>query len=186
MNFHGPVIRDADPVVPAGHNALAHDLAMWLSTPPRGTTRGRLTWENIAFPGYNVRPDVFSLVATLTRNKWCPVTYETKVSRADFTTELRTGKWRCYLPFSAYVYVACPEGLISPTELPIELGLMIRRPATWVIVKKGKRNGAWKLDDRDWMNLCLKGRNPSPLEIFEQRRAERIAALTAGDGASGG
>jgi uncharacterized protein (UPF0335 family) len=182
MGFHGPVIRECGAVEPGtlSHNALAHDLAMFLSTPPRGTNRGRLTWENIGFPDYmSIRPDVFSLVATLTRAKWCPITYEVKVSRADFTTELRTAKWRLYLPFSAYVYLACPDGLVSADELPPEMGLIVRRQVTWLTVKKGKRNPHWQLKDRDWMNLCLKGRNPSPMEIYEGRIAARRQEVAA-------
>lgn len=154
------------------HNALAHDLAMFLSTPPRGTARGRLTWENIEFPDCaRCRPDVYSLVATLTENKWCPVTYEVKASRADFMCEMRSEKWRIYRRFSAYIFLACPEGMVRPEELPKEMGLIVRRDDTWRPIRKGRRNPEWSLSRRQWMNLCLKGRNPSPFEIFQQRRA---------------
>lgn len=181
MAFHGEPIRECPPIAANGfsHNGLAHDLAMYLSTPPRGTTRGRLTWENIQFPDHRVRPDVYSLVATLSRGKWCPVTYEVKVGRGDFTTEMRTNKWRLYLPFSAYVFIACPDGLIGVDELPPELGLIVRRAETWVTAKKGKRNPTWSMNDRTWMNLCLKGRNPSPFEIFEERALARAKAAEA-------
>lgn len=176
MLFHGAQKREAPVIDPGvGHHALAHDLAVWLSTPARGTVRGRLTWENVEFPDHRVRPDVYSLVATLAPKKVCPATYEVKVSRADFTTEIRSGKWRTYLPFSAYIFVACLEGLVVETELPPELGLIVRRAETWIVLQKGKRNPNWMLSERLWLNLCLKGRNPSPYEINQQRMIARAA-----------
>lgn len=155
---------------PRDHDLLAHDLALWLSTPPRGTVRGRLTWENIEFPdAERCRPDVYSLVATLTPKKWCPITFEVKANRADFMAEMRSSKWECYRPFSAYIFLACRDGLVSVSELPKEMGLITKQGDTWGVVRRGRRNPNWTLTERQWMNLALKGRNPSPFEIFQQR-----------------
>lgn len=48
--------------------------------------------------------------------------YEIKVSRQDF---LHDEKWQKYLPYCHSFYFACPPGVISPDELPAEVGLMV-------------------------------------------------------------
>lgn len=47
--------------------------------------------------------------------------YEVKVSRADF---LKDNKWPAYLPLCNQFYFVAPAGLIDPSELPPEAGLM--------------------------------------------------------------
>jgi hypothetical protein len=47
--------------------------------------------------------------------------YEVKVSRSDF---IRDDKWRNYLPLCNQLYFVCPTGIISPSELPAEVGLI--------------------------------------------------------------
>ena len=53
-----------------------------------------------------------------------PVThgYEIKVSRSDF---LRDEKWRGYLDYCSSFSFVCPPGIISPDELPPEVGLVV-------------------------------------------------------------
>lgn len=167
-----PTLSNA--MCPTSHDELAHDLALWLSVPAsRSGARGRLTWENIQFPDERCRPDVFSLVATINPKRICPVTYEVKISRADLMADLRSGKWRKYLPFSAYVVIAMPYALVDEKEIPPELGIISRFDTNWGVVRKGKRNDSWKFSDRHWLNLTLKGRNPSPYEISMKLRAVR-------------
>lgn len=157
----------------SAHDALAHDLAMWLSTPNGYRVWGWLTWENIEFPGHKCRPDVFAMYATLSPQKWNPVTYEVKTSRADFLADVRAGKWESYRPFSAYVVFAVPDGLVHKSEIPKGAGLIVQNgPGVWVRIARGHRNPDWRLDEKLWMNLCLKGRNPSPFEIARQRTKE--------------
>ncbi len=48
--------------------------------------------------------------------------YEIKVSRSDF---LRDDKWRGYLPFCTDFSFVAPPGIISPDELPEEVGLLL-------------------------------------------------------------
>lgn len=47
--------------------------------------------------------------------------YEVKVSRSDF---LRDDKWRNYLNCCNVLYFACAPGIISPDELPADVGLL--------------------------------------------------------------
>ena len=156
------------------HDELAHALALDLSAPHKNP--GFITWENIEFPcsmqetskglipAWACRPDVFAVQATHITSKWKPVTYEVKVSRADLLADLRSEKWRRYLRFSAYVRIAMPGWLVNPSELPDELGLIAFGGRAWKTVKRGRLNKGWELTPRDWHNLCLRARNPTPWE----------------------
>ena len=149
-----------------GHDALASDLASFLGNPKKHSL-GYLTWENVEFRTDNYgwcRPDVYAIQATLSQKKWSPITFEVKVSRADLLADLRTEKWKRYLPFSARVAIAAPFGIVKPVDLPANLGLIQKEKNGWVWVKRGQKNNDWELDSRAWMNLCLKTRNPSPYE----------------------
>ncbi len=64
------------------------------------------------------------LDAWIMKRSWAhpmAIGYEIKVNRQDF---LRDEKWRGYLPFCNMFYFVCPHGLILPTELPAEIGLL--------------------------------------------------------------
>lgn len=50
------------------------------------------------------------------------VAYEIKISRNDF---LRDDKWRTYLDYCSEFYFAAPPGIIDPSELPDEAGLLV-------------------------------------------------------------
>lgn len=47
--------------------------------------------------------------------------YEIKVSRSDFVSDK---KWKEYLKFCTHFYFVAPEGIIKPSELPKEIGLI--------------------------------------------------------------
>ncbi len=63
--------------------------------------------------------------------QFCVSIYEIKVSRADFLSDIRSEKWRGYLPHSHRFYFATPKGLIDKKEIPREAGLIIRCKKTW-------------------------------------------------------
>lgn len=63
------------------------------------------------------------------------VAYEIKTSRSDF---LRDNKMNTYLEYCHELYLICPQGLILPTELPVEFGLMYYNPKTKKIVTRRK------------------------------------------------
>ncbi|HDO36655.1 MAG TPA: DNA repair protein MmcB-related protein [Nitrospirae bacterium] len=48
--------------------------------------------------------------------------YEIKVARSDF---VRDNKWRRYLDYSSEFYFAASPGIIDPSELPDEAGLLV-------------------------------------------------------------
>jgi len=158
------------PVVPTTHDGLAADLAAWLRC---SRTEGpvRITWENIEFPdmgryqrvnALGIRPDVFSIVATLTESKWAPTIHEVKISRSDFLADVRKGKWEGHKKIAKYIWFACPEGLIDVAELPAGTGLIVRDRYNWHVVKRPTRNPKWRITNRQWMNLCMKAQRPGP------------------------
>lgn len=55
----------------------------------------------------------------------CFTGYEVKVSRNDF---LRDEKWTAYMKYCNRFFFACPKDLISPDELPKEVGLVYYNP----------------------------------------------------------
>lgn len=52
----------------------------------------------------------------------CYTAYEVKVSRSDF---LNDRKWRGYLPYCNEFFFVAPKGIIDPSELPPEAGLLV-------------------------------------------------------------
>ena len=171
------------------HDDLAHALALELSAPWKNP--GFITWENIEFPcgvqetakgltpAWFCRPDVYAIQATHTEGGWKPATFEVKVTRSDLLADLRAEKWRRYLRFSAHVHIVCPDGIAVASDMPDGLGLrVLYRDGSWKQVKRPKMNRAWELTPRDWHNLCLKARNPTP---WERRMAPAAATDTPED-----
>lgn len=64
--------------------------------------------------------DLFAMKRSYTN----PMTwiYEIKVSRQDF---LRDDKWQTYLPYCTEFYFIAPAGIIDPTEVPEQAGLLL-------------------------------------------------------------
>lgn len=77
---------------------------------------------------YMGAPRILDAVAI--RPSWtqpCITGYEIKVERSDF---LRDEKWRDYLAYTNEFYFAAPKGIIDPSELPDEVGLIVFNPAS--------------------------------------------------------
>ena len=51
----------------------------------------------------------------------CCIGYEVKVSRGDF---LHDEKWKDYLPLCNQLFFVCPWGMIQPSEVPANVGLL--------------------------------------------------------------
>lgn len=143
------------------HNELASSLAAHLRS---RACDHRVTWENLEFTDWSddkslhCRPDVFSIRPTLDVTKCRPWTHECKISRADFLSDVRSGKWRQYVHFSCRVFFAAPRGLLDPIELPKEAGLWDFDPArdpNWMLVKEAKFCKGWELPPRHLMKLIL-------------------------------
>lgn len=115
-----------------GHDELASDLAAHLRA-----GGGQLTWENMAVgPSGTPRPDVYTMAQWGYHNP-CLLSYECKVSIADFRGDVTSGKWQKYLKFSQGVTFAAPHGMITAKDLPdSKCGLILRSDRGWRHVRK--------------------------------------------------
>lgn len=112
------------------HDALAADLA--------GHLRGdrRMVWQDIQLgPGGSPRPDVYAIFKSFVAP--APMAYECKVSVSDFRSDVTSGKWQSYLPYSSGVVFAVPLELgIGKTDVPVHAGLIVRGPKGWRAAKR--------------------------------------------------
>ena len=84
------------------HNDLMHDLAEHLRS-----NSDRMVWTDMQLgPVGSPRPDVFTVNKSYTQPR--PLSYEIKISRADFRSDVTSGKWQKYLDYSAGVIFAPP------------------------------------------------------------------------------
>ena len=69
---------------------------------------------------------------------------------------------------------------IAKEELPKGAGLMVKlKNGQWRRELLGRRNTHWVMTDRQWMNLSIKQRNPSPYElVMGQNEYEGQARIT--------
>lgn len=75
------------------------------------------------------RADVVDIRPSYTR--FCLSIFECKVSRADFLSDIRRGKWKSYLPECHRLYFALLSGVGGAHEIPAECGLYIRGQEGW-------------------------------------------------------
>lgn len=74
-------------------------------------------------------------VITVDLFNWNIRGFEVKVSREDF---LADKKWKNYLPYVNFFYFATLPGVITPGELPEEIGWLELRESGLVVRKKAK------------------------------------------------
>ncbi len=149
------------------HHSLSSKLAEWLRA------QGRVTWENIQFDvdidSYgqlsrkSVRPDVFSVKATMNPAQIRPFVHEIKVSRADFLADIANpAKRGTYGLISEGLYYVAPEGIIMVDDCPEECGLIVESSGDFTVIKRHKRRPI-QLGPRQFMNLILKPGAVNPL-----------------------
>lgn len=171
------------------HQGLCNDLESHL----RGNT-DRMVFQNITMGQYHGgRPDVFTVMKSFANFR--ADTYEIKVSRSDFLSDVTSGKWRKYLDHSHAVWFAVPEGMIKPSELPDGTGLTVRNAKGWRSVRKPKPQAMDTLPRDAWLRLVMDlhpiGFNGEPKapraapsaykleKIARKRMGEELAALIA-------
>lgn len=131
------------------HNELASNLARHLMH------ESRMVWEDIpAGPSGSVRPDVYTIEKSFSNPR--PVSYEIKVSVADFRSDITSAKWKSYLDFSYGVVFAVPKGLITKKDLPNGCGLMTFNGEFWNTVKRPTLHPA-PLNDDLLLKLLISG-----------------------------
>lgn len=147
----------------AVHNTLGSRLADCL----RG--KGKMTWENISFANWapysaegrvwsEVRPDVYACEPVLSAAKARPEIYEVKVSRADFLADLaKPGKRAGYADLAEAVYYCAPDGLLHPSEVPGDFGLICEmQGGGFQIIKRARRRKSFVLHPNAIMTMVVK------------------------------
>lgn len=152
------------------HDALAHHLAEHLA---KGSRR---VWENLpAGPNGSIRPDVYTIEKSFAAPN--PITYEVKVSRSDFLSDIKKGKWQGYLAFSYGVVFAAPKGLIKRTEVPEQCGLVQFNGEFWTTSKRPTIVPR-PLDDQLMLKLIIEGESrETPYSPVSPERGYDEAAL---------
>lgn len=110
------------------HDELAEDLAV---------AKGGIPYLNVCLgsPWLNGRkqktPRADLVVCKPSYRRFCLAIFEIKVTRADFLSDIRTGKWRDYLPHCDRFYFAVCKGVLQKADIPEEAGLIVRGPKGW-------------------------------------------------------
>jgi hypothetical protein len=79
------------------------------------------------------RADVMEIKPSYTR--FCVSIYEVKISRSDFQSDIRSGKWLGYLEHCHRFYFATPSGMVKKEEIPDGAGLIVRGENGWKVLK---------------------------------------------------
>lgn len=149
-------------------SVLSHDdLATSLAEHLRGGS-SRITWENMQLgDSGSPRPDVYSMEPTYTRLSF--EAFECKVSRADFRSDVTSGKWQSYLKFANSVTFAVPAGLIDKKEVPGTCGLIVRSESgAWRYQKRPTRTVLTEIPWKAWIKLLLDGVHRSGYTVRHQ------------------
>jgi len=67
--------------------------------------------------------------------KQCFQIYEVKASRVDFMSDMRHNKWTGYLPMCNQFFFAVAPKVCDKDEIPDKVGLLIRYPEGWKVIK---------------------------------------------------
>ena len=130
------------------HNELLNDLA------DHCRSQGKIVFrdQNIG-PAGMPRPDVLAINKSY--NRWNPTVFEVKVSRSDFLSDVKSGKWAKYFDAASRVSFAVPAGLVKKTEIPAKAGLIVRHDKVWRYAKKPTVEPVDNFDRWLWMALLM-------------------------------
>lgn len=117
------------------HDDLAQDLALSLGVLPYLNVVLGSPWLSTRDEN-PPRADVLGVKPSYTR--FCVAIYEIKVSRSDFLSDIRSGKWRSYLPHCHRFYFATLPDVCTKDDIPAEAGWMVRTNKTWTARKAAK------------------------------------------------
>ena len=115
------------------HDDIAEDLA---------TAKGGIPFLNACLgsvwaDGKTPRADF--VVCRPTYKEFTLSIFEVKISRSDFLSDIRSDKWRLYLPHCHRFYFAAMQGVCKKDDIPEESGLVIRNDKGWHTAKSAPR-----------------------------------------------
>lgn len=147
------------------HDALAEDLAAHLA----GYSTPMVVWTDMQLgPAGSARPDVYAIEKTYSALR--ARVFEVKVSRADFLSDVTSGKYLRYAAFAGSITFATPAGLISKDEVPKGCGLITRSPeGVWRYQRKPTLQPTPDLPRDAWLKLVIDG-------CGREREAARVKA----------
>jgi hypothetical protein len=127
-------------------------------------------------PSGSPRPDVYALDKSFAHPR--AITYECKVSVADFRADVTAGKWQSYLGFSSGVYFAAPAGMLRKEDVPKGCGLIVRGDEGWRTLRAPTLQ-AFRLTADVCMKLLIDGRaqEVGPTIKAERRHYGATAAI---------
>ena len=92
--------------------------------------------------------------------------YEVKVQRSDFLQDIKSEKYKKYLPHCNRLYFAVLDGVAKKEEMPEDVGLMIRSEKGWYTAKAAKKR---EIEHTKEMLMALAFSNG---RIYQQRRID--------------
>jgi hypothetical protein len=153
------------------HDEIAADLAQVIGpTPFLGVPLGSVFLGQVYGNESPGLADVITIKPSYKR--FCLSIFEVKVSRADFLGDIRSEKWKRYLPHCHRFYFATLPRIAKKEDIPPEAGWIVKGPNTWTYRKAAP---ARKIDIPEFTLLSLlfsKERNPRARNLRKLRNAE--------------
>lgn len=113
------------------HDDVAEDLAL---------AKGGIPFLNVCLGpkwiGSGKTPRADLVVCSASYKGFVLSAFEVKISRSDFLRDLRSEKWRTYLPHCNRLYFAVLDEVCRKEDIPEEAGLLIRNNKGWYTAKK--------------------------------------------------
>lgn len=116
------------------HDDLAEDLAIAKGGIPYLNVCLGSAWCNFLNRD-NKTPRADLVVCRPSYSQFTLSVFEIKISRADFLSDIRSEKWRSYLPHCHRFYFAVAAGVATKDDIPAEAGFMVRGPKGWTTRK---------------------------------------------------
>jgi len=131
IGTHIQIIMQIPPGEELSHRQLSEELARYKNMALTEVPLGAM-WEN-----RNRTPRADVLEVKPSYEDFIVTIYEIKKTRADFLSDIRSEKWKAYLPHCNRFYFACLKGICSKDEIPDGVGLMLRNENGWYTPRAG-------------------------------------------------
>jgi len=124
--------------VKEGEIKLTHKDACFDLAIAKGTKFVEVPLGQVWFNRTSGQADVITIKPSYT--KFNLDIYEVKVTRSDFLTDLKKGKYKKYLPHCNRLYFAIVGDIAKKDEIPDGIGLIKRTKKGWSTIKAAKKH----------------------------------------------